>query len=256
MINKELLTIVETIQIAKETIKMRLQGSEKIKHAKPGQFVHIKVGNEGSHMLRRPISIADVNQDQQIVTIIFKVIGSGTDHLSKCHVGDVIDGLIPCGTSYPIEQITMDKALLIGGGIGVPPLYYLAKQIKEQGVEVTSILGFQSSEHVFYQSEFAELGKCHIVTNDGTHGFQGFVTDVIDQLDPTFDYYFSCGPTPMLKAVSSKLQDRNGYISIEQRMGCGIGACYACVVPTNDGSNGFKKICKDGPVFEANEVVL
>lgn len=256
MINKELLTVVTKQWIAKDTVEMKLKGSESVGQAKPGQFVHIKIGNHSTNLLRRPISIADVDHNTQVVTIIFKVIGSGTDQLSDCTVGESLDVLVPCGTSYPIEDLSIKKALLVGGGIGVPPLYYLGKKLREKGIKVTSILGFQTGDNVFYESEFAALGETIIVTDDGTKGQQGFVTDVLENLETPFDKYFSCGPTGMLKAVSKKLEDRSGYISIEQRMGCGVGACYACVVPINDGTNGFKKICKDGPVFRANEVVL
>nr|WP_255639803.1 dihydroorotate dehydrogenase electron transfer subunit [Aquibacillus saliphilus] len=251
-----MMTIVAKDDIAKDTIEMKLLGSVNLNSAEPGQFVHINVGNSTSNMLRRPISIADVNKDQQTITIIFKVIGSGTDQLRKCVIGDDLDVLVPCGKGYPIDNLPATRALLIGGGIGVPPLYYLAKQLHEKGVEVTSILGFQTKDNVFYHSEFEEFGSCHIVTDDGSYGFKGYVTDVLDNENIDFDYFFSCGPTGMLKAVSNKLEHKKGYISIEQRMGCGIGACYACVVPTNDQSGGFKKICKDGPVFRVNEVVL
>ncbi|MCT2538032.1 dihydroorotate dehydrogenase electron transfer subunit [Aquibacillus koreensis] len=255
MINKEWMTIVAKEQIAKDTIEMTLSGSAVIDTAEPGQFVHINVGTNNTNLLRRPISIADVNKKEQTITIIFKIIGTGTDQLSKYTVGQELDVLVPCGQGYPISKVTMKKALVIGGGIGVPPLYYLAKQLQQKGIEVTAVIGFQSEEHVFYESKFSEIGSCHVVTDDGSYGFKGYVTDVLDQVDIAYDYYFSCGPTGMLKAVSKKLEDKKGYISIEQRMGCGIGACYACVVPTSE-PNGFKKICKDGPVFEAKEVVL
>nr|WP_240795425.1 dihydroorotate dehydrogenase electron transfer subunit [Aquibacillus halophilus] len=250
------MTIVKKEQIAKDTIEMQICGTSIVSSAEPGQFVHINVGDGNSNLLRRPISIADVNKGEQMITIIFKVIGSGTDQLSRCIVGEELDVLVPCGKGYPIKSLSITKALLIGGGIGVPPLYYLAKQLQEKGVEVTSILGFQTKENVFYQSEFEQFGPCHIVTDDGSYGFKGYVTDLLDKESVEFDYFFSCGPTGMLKAVSKRLENHKGYVSIEQRMGCGIGACYACVVPTCDESNGFKKICKDGPVFRVNEVVL
>nr|WP_204499815.1 dihydroorotate dehydrogenase electron transfer subunit [Aquibacillus albus] len=250
-----MMTIIDKKTIAKDTIEMRLAGGAIVRTIEPGQFVHINVGNQGSHMLRRPISIADINESDESITIIFKVIGSGTEDLQSYQIGQELDVLLPCGSGYPIKEINVKKALLVGGGIGVPPLYYLGKKLKENGVEVESVIGFQTKSSVFYEQQFAELGACHVVTDDGSYGWKGYVTDVIDQLD--FDYYFSCGPTGMLRAVSNKLENHKGFISIEQRMGCGIGACYACVVPTNDDEkNGFKKICKDGPVFRANEVVI
>ncbi|WP_407268024.1 dihydroorotate dehydrogenase electron transfer subunit [Radiobacillus sp. PE A8.2] len=253
---KQLMTIVSKATIAKDTIEMKLSIDPAVARiAQPGQFLHINVSEGYGHLLRRPISIADVNLQEASITIIFKVIGSGTDALQKRGIGQEIDALVPCGTSYPIESLALNKALLIGGGIGVPPLYFLAKKLKEQGVEVTAVIGFQSKDHVFYEQQFKEIGTVHVVTDDGSYGHKGYVTNVIDEQAIDFDYFFSCGPTGMLKAVSHKLQDYHGYISIEQRMGCGIGACYACVVPSTT-EPGFKKICKDGPVFKANEVVL
>ncbi|WP_186577695.1 dihydroorotate dehydrogenase electron transfer subunit [Aquibacillus kalidii] len=254
--NKTSVTIISKKIIAKETIELTFHAEGYVNQISPGQFIHINVGNGSSNLLRRPISIADVDVDSQIVTIIFKIVGVGTDQLSRTEVGDKLDILLPCGSGYPINQLELDRALIIGGGIGVPPLYYLAKQLNKQGVAVTAVIGFQSKDYVFYESKFKELGNCHVVTDDGSYGFKGFVTDLLNDTPIDYDYFFSCGPTGMLKAVSTQLKNRNGYISIEQRMGCGVGACYACVVPTNDGTNGFKKICKDGPVFQANEVVL
>lgn len=256
MINKLFLKVASKQTIAKDTVEMTLAGVRDVSSIEPGQFVHINVGEDSNHMLRRPISIADVDSTTGSITIIFKIIGSGTDLLSKVTVGEELDVLVPCGTGYPIDETPVRSALLIGGGIGVPPLYYLAKQLKSKGVQVTSIIGFQTKDAVFYESQFSELGDCYVVTDDGSYGDKGYVTNVIDNYEIDYDYYFSCGPTGMLRAVSNKLKDQNGFISIEQRMGCGIGACYACVVPTNDNTNGFKKICKDGPVFRANEVVI
>lgn len=256
MITKSNLKIEEVNEIALDTIEMKLKASVSLDEVEPGQFVHVRIGNDYAHQLRRPISIADLDKSNQIITIVFKVVGSGTEILALARVGEELDVLLPCGTGYPIDKLDVPKALLIGGGIGVPPLYYLAKQLIEKGTEVTAILGFQAKEHVFYEEKFKALGNCHIVTNDGSYGHQGFVTDVIDTESPEFDYYFSCGPTPMLRAVSTKLEGRNGYISLEERMGCGVGTCFACVIPTPGSATDYKKICSDGPVFEASEVAL
>ncbi|QDP40115.1 dihydroorotate dehydrogenase electron transfer subunit [Radiobacillus deserti] len=253
MIN-QMMTVVQKRTIAKDTVEMVLQGST-ISFVEPGQFVHIRIGTGFSHMLRRPISIANVDGQEQTITVIFKVIGQGTEELQNVSIGSSLDVLLGCGTSYPVQGLELRRALLIGGGIGVPPLYYLAKELRKKGVQVTSILGFQSKENVFYEEEFKNLGACHIVTDDGSYGWHGNVNTVIDSEQIPFDYFFSCGPLGMLRAVSTKLIGQPGYISIEERMGCGIGACYACVVPAKDGK-GFRKICKDGPVFPAGEVVL
>ncbi|UFU00968.1 dihydroorotate dehydrogenase electron transfer subunit [Radiobacillus kanasensis] len=253
MIN-QMMTVVQKRIIAKDTVEMVLQGGA-ISFVEPGQFVHIRIGSGFSHMLRRPISIADVDHIQETITIIFKIIGAGTEELQNVSTGTQLDTLLACGTSYPVQDLELKHALLIGGGIGVPPMYYLAKVLREKGVQVTSVLGFQTKEYVFYEENFKALGNCHIVTDDGSYGWKGNVNDVIDAQSIPFDYYFSCGPLGMLRAVSNKLEGQSGFISIEERMGCGIGACYACVVPTRDGS-GFRKICKDGPVFPAGEVLL
>ncbi|MFD2656291.1 dihydroorotate dehydrogenase electron transfer subunit [Gracilibacillus thailandensis] len=252
MITKQLLKINSHMQIAEDTFEVVVQ-SPLAKELKPGQFVHIALPN---HMLRRPVSVAGIDTQAETFTIIFKIFGEGTRELSKYQAGDTLDVILPCGTYYPIDQLAIDQALIVGGGIGVPPLYYLAKTLKENGVKVTSVLGFQSKDQIFYEEKFQVLGDTYIATNDGSYGTKGFVTDIIDEINPTFDYFFSCGPTPMLKAVSHQLAGYNGYISLEERMGCGVGTCYACVVPLKQDPKQSKKICKDGPVFSANEVIL
>ncbi|MGN8645077.1 dihydroorotate dehydrogenase electron transfer subunit [Gracilibacillus sp. HCP3S3_G5_1] len=252
MITKQQLKIKSHWQIANDTFEVVLE-SPLAKALKPGQFVHIALPN---HMLRRPVSVAGVNAEAEAFTIIFKIFGEGTRTLSKFQAGDSLDVILPCGSYYPIEQLKIDHALIVGGGIGVPPLYYLAKTLKEKGVQVTSILGFQSKDQIFYEEKFLSLGDTYIATNDGSYGTKGFVTDIIRDVNPSFDYFFSCGPTPMLKAVANQLDGHKGYISLEERMGCGVGTCYACVVPLKDDPKKSKKICKDGPVFAANEVIL
>ncbi|RCW70775.1 dihydroorotate dehydrogenase electron transfer subunit [Saliterribacillus persicus] len=252
MINKQALKVLSIKNIAYQTYEMVLKSDTEL-NLKPGQFIHIAVKG---FMLRRPISIADVNEIDRSFTVIFKIFGDGTEALSNYHVGAEVDALMPLGTSYPIESLNIKQALLVGGGIGIPPLYYLGKKLKEKGVEVTSVLGYQSKEHVFYEDKFRELGETFVTTDDGSYGHSGFVTDVIRDSNLSFETYFSCGPTPMLQAVTSLLKDENGYISLEERMGCGVGTCYACVIPLKNNPNKSKKICKDGPVFDANEVLL
>ncbi|MFB1049634.1 dihydroorotate dehydrogenase electron transfer subunit [Paraliobacillus sp. JSM ZJ581] len=254
MIRKANLTIIDNEKIAESTFLLHVLSEESTLDIKPGQFIHIKIGQDHTHVLRRPISIADVDHANKIIKIIFKTVGEGTSYLSQQKVGEKIDALLPCGSSYPIDNLTMNRALLIGGGIGVPPLYYLAKQLVNKGVSVTSILGFQTASHVFFEQEFKALGEVCVATNDGSYGHGGFVTDVYQAIKPSFDYYFSCGPTPMLKGITRDLKEHKGYISLEERMGCGVGACFACVIPSSDG--GYKKICQQGPVFNANEVIL
>lgn len=252
MIRKERMKLVHVEQIAKETIEMVLENKYISENAVPGQFLHIAVAG---HTLRRPISITVVDPEAHTVTILFKVIGDGTKALAAYQAGMSIDVLGPGGNGFPIEKIAATPtALLVGGGIGVPPVYFLAKTLKDLGVNVISVIGFQSKDYVFYEEQFKQLGDTYVVTNDGSYGAEGFVTDVIDQVGE-FDRYFSCGPSPMLQAVSKKLAGKEGYLSFEERMGCGVGACFACVIPA-DNEKGYLKICQDGPVFNAQEVVL
>lgn len=236
--------------IALDTIEMTLINEYVAKTAIPGQFLHLSVD---SHTLRRPISIANTDHKNKEITILFKIVGDGTKQLATYKPGMSIDALGPSGNGFSYDG-TSNSVLLVGGGIGIPPLYNLGKALNNQGINVTAVLGFQSKEHVFYEANFRELGKTYVVTNDGTYGHQGFVTSVMDQIED-FDTYYSCGPIPMLQAVTKHLHNHSGYISLEERMGCGVGACFACVIPT-DNRGGYKKICKDGPVFAADEVIL
>lgn len=252
MIKKVSLKVISSEYIAKDTVEMVLKSKYISEQAVAGQFVHISVVG---HTLRRPISIAAVDRNNETITILFKVIGSGTLALANYPVGSNVDVLGPSGNGFPIDQLsTNDTVLLIGGGIGVPPLYYLATVLKERGVNVQSIIGFQSEAYVFYEAAFKAIGETYVVTNDGTYGHKGFVTDVVDKIAP-FETYYSCGPAPMLQAVTRTFPNKTGYLSFEERMGCGVGACLACVIETNDKA-GYKKICQDGPVFQANEVKI
>ncbi|RDW17902.1 dihydroorotate dehydrogenase electron transfer subunit [Oceanobacillus chungangensis] len=251
MIKKEKLQIIGTKQIAKDTIEMKLENIHISETAVPGQFLHILI--EG-HTLGRPISIADIDKENHLVTILFKVIGSGTKRLAAYSVGQQINALGPSGNGFPLRQEAKETVLLIGGGIGVPPMYYLGKQLAAQNVNAIAILGFQTAENVFYEDKFKEIAETYIVTDDGSYGNKGLVTDLLDKVGD-FDCYYTCGPLPMIQAVTSKLSGKRGYISLEERMGCGVGACLACMIPANNES-GYKKICSDGPVFLAEEVTI
>lgn len=251
MIKKENMIIVSNNVIAKDTVEMVLKNSSISENAIPGQFLHLFVNG---HTLRRPISIADVDKENETVTILFKKLGSGTEELSGYQVGEILNVLGPSGNGFVIETEGIHTVLLIGGGIGVPPMYYLGKSLAKQKINVISVLGFQSKEHVFYEEKFQQFSDTFVVTDDGSYGDKGFVTTIISKVGD-FDRFYSCGPLPMLKAITDKLSDKEGYISLEERMGCGVGACFACVVPTNS-EKGYKKICSDGPVFAAGEVIL
>lgn len=259
MIKKELCQIVSQAEIAKHIFKLTLQGELVREMNEPGQFVHLKVSDKVEPLLRRPISISDINKDENQFTMIYRAEGRGTAVLSEKKPGDFVDVLGPLGNGFPIEAAsTGETALLVGGGIGVPPLYELSKQLVKRGVKVIHVLGFQSENVVFYDREFTELGETYVATVDGSYGTKGFVTNIIEDRKLRFDVLYSCGPTPMLKALENNYKDKKLYLSLEERMGCGIGACFACVCRTGDDPTGhtYKKVCSDGPVFKAGEVLL
>lgn len=243
--------IIEITTIAFETIEMVLRSSYISQVAAPGQFLHISV--EGQ-TLRRPISIASVNKQLETVTIIFKIVGIGTKKLATYKVGETINVLGPNGNGFDYDGKNNSTILLIGGGVGIPPLHFLGQVLAKQNVNIISILGYQTASHVFYEEQFKKFSSTYIITNDGTVGRKGFVTDHLE-LVKHFDYYYSVGPLPMLQAVTKQLSKKNGFISLEEHMGCGVGACFACVIKASKKDSYFK-ICLDGPVFDAREVKL
>lgn len=259
MIKKEQMKVVSHIQIAEDIFELTIAGALVQEMGEPGQFVHVKVRDGIDPLLRRPISIANINLEAGECTLIYRKEGLGTRVLSEKNIDQSVDVLGPLGNGFPVDEAERGQtALLVGGGIGVPPLYELSKQLVKKGVDVIHVLGFQTKSAVFYEDKFNELGKTYIATVDGSVGTKGFVTDVITTNRITFDTLYSCGPTPMLKALENAYPDRNGYISLEERMGCGIGACFACVCHLQNDPDGssYKKVCSDGPVFKVGEVVL
>ena len=239
--------ILSNQKIAKDTYRMEIQANI-AKDMKPGQFVNVQV--EG-YMLRRPISICSVEEKNSFV-IIYKTVGDGTKRLSKMRRQEIIDVFGPLGSSYPIHE-DEKEVLLIGGGVGVPPLYELAKQYRKLDTKVYVVLGFNDADSVFYENEFERLG-CEVViaTMDGSYGVKGTVMDAIDAKNITCDFTCSCGPRPMLKAVEARYT--RGYMSFESRMACGIGACMACVAKDKKEENMYHRICKEGPVFPIGKV--
>ncbi|UTR04829.1 dihydroorotate dehydrogenase electron transfer subunit [Alkalihalobacillus sp. LMS6] len=252
------LTVVEQTLLAKDSYQLVLQGETVAQMTQPGQFLHVRVGHSEDLLLRRPISIADVDVNKQQVTMIYRASGEGTSRLSHYENGKTLNVMGPLGKGFPVEEAqTGDVALLVGGGIGVPPLYYLAKQLVKKGVRVISVLGFASKQDVFYEEAFKALGDVYVTTVDGSHGVHGFVTNAIDECELKCDVLYACGPTPMLKVMSERYRNQKAFISLEERMGCGIGACFACVCAVEDGdAHEYRKICSDGPVFPVGEVVL
>lgn len=257
---REDMTVVSHREIADGIFELKLQGGIAAQIASPGQFVHIRVAGASDSvapLLRRPVSICSADSDLRQLTLIYRRLGMGTKLLTKAAPGDEIDVLGPLGHGYPVDVVSKGgRALIIGGGVGVPPLYGLSQALSARGAHVMHILGFRSAKDVFYENEFSGLGDTTIVTEDGTAGCQGLVTDVLDQFP--FDTAFACGPLPMLKAVQNRVAGRPLYLSLEQRMGCGVGACLACAIRTTDPSDtkGYRRVCCDGPVFKAGEVEL
>lgn len=229
--------------IAKDIYKMVLCGDTSDITA-PGQFINIKI--EG-YYLRRPISICDY--DDKTITIIYKVVGKGTEEMSKMPVGLKLDILVALGNGFDTSK-SGENPVLIGGGVGVPPMFNLCKKLITENKKVSVILGFNSKDDVFYEEEFKALGATvYVTTADGSYGKKGFVTDVLCDLD--YSYFYTCGPLPMFKAIEN-IAKGSGQYSFEERMGCGFGACMGCSCKTK-----YKniRICKDGPVLESEVIV-
>ncbi len=234
--------------IASDTYKMVIE-SAYTKDIKPGQFMNLKVNG---FILRRPISINSIEDDSY--TIIYKVVGDGTQALSTMQSLDRIDVLGPLGSDFPLHE-DKDQFLLVGGGVGVPPLYEVAKRYKAMQKDVVVVLGFNDKDAVFYEAEFKALGcPVYIATMDGSYGVKGTVLDAITQYEITNDFLYSCGPMPMLRALENAYT--KGYTSFEARMACGIGACMGCVCKDKTDSDIYYRICKEGPVFEVGKVGL
>ncbi len=235
--------ILENTALTESVFKMVLRGDVSAITA-PGQFVNIQLDGL---FLRRPISVCDLGENT--LTIIYKAVGKGTEQMSRMHPGEKLDVLTGLGNGYDLT-VAGKRPVLLGGGVGVPPMYLLAKELLAQGKRVTVILGFNTESEIFYEKEFMALGADVIVTTvDGSRGIQGFVTDALKMLDYT--YFYTCGPEPMLKAVY-KASTTSGQMSFEKRMGCGFGACMGCSCKT---LTGYKRICKEGPVMQKEEIL-
>ena len=237
-----LFEIIENQPIAHDIFRMRLVGDAHGISA-PGQFVNIAL--EGC-FLRRPISVSDY--DDHGLTLIYKVVGRGTEKMSTLHVGEMLDVMLPLGNGFTVAS--HQHPLVVGGGVGIAPLYALTKRLGN----ATVVLGVRSKEDLFFEREFSALGaKVFIATEDGTLGTKGFVTDAIRENAINFDYFYTCGPMPMMKALAAMMRPTtSGQLSFEERMGCGFGACMGCSLQMLSGS---KRVCKDGPVFNMEDVI-
>ncbi len=244
MLKQDIYEIISNKLIAKNTYEMVLSGDTSAFCA-PGQFLNIKL--DGFY-LRRPISVCDY--DEKTVTIIYKVVGAGTQVMAKMQKGEKLDILTGLGNGFDTSK-SGEKPIVIGGGAGVPPMFNLAKKLISEGKEVTAILGFNGADEIFYKDEFEKIGaKVIVATVDGSVGVKGFVTDAINTLSD-YTYFYTCGPEPMLKAIYNTTKT-SGQLSFEERMGCGFGACMGCSCKTKYGN---KRICKDGPVLVKEEII-
>ena len=239
---QQILKITENTSVTDSVYTMKLEG-QGLEEQKPGQFVNIRLGGL---YLRRPISVCDSEAGK--LTIVYKTVGKGTEQMSRLQPGETLDVLTGLGNGYDLTKAG-DRPLLLGGGVGVPPLYMLARKLREQGKAVTVILGFNRQEEVFGMTDFRRIGCAVTVTTvDGSCGTKGFVTDAMPE---DYSYFYTCGPEPMLKAVYRKTKT-SGQFSFEERMGCGFGACMGCSCKT---ITGYKRICREGPVLEKEEIL-
>ena len=239
---QEILTITENSPVTESVWRMRL-GAPGLEEQKPGGFVNIRL--DGLY-LRRPISVFDSEPGR--LTILYKVVGRGTEQMKELEPGAQLDVLTGLGNGYDLSKAG-DRPLLLGGGVGVPPLYLLAKKLRAEGKTVTAVLGFNTAAEVFAEEEFRALGcSVTVTTADGSYGVKGFVTDALPQ---EYSYFYTCGPEPMLRAVYRAVKT-SGQFSFEERMGCGFGACMGCSCKT---ITGYKRICREGPVLEKEEIM-
>ena len=239
---QQILRVTENIRTAENVYKMVLENPE-LEEQKPGQFINIRI--DGLY-LRRPISVCE--SDPGNVVIIYKVVGKGTEQLSRIRKREYLDVLTGLGNGYDLSKAG-DHPLLLGGGVGVPPLIKLARMLRDAGKEVQAVLGFNTKAEVFGEGAFQEMDcKTTVTTVDGSYGVKGFVTDALPE---DYSYFYTCGPEPMLRAVY-KATCTSGQFSFEERMGCGFGACMGCSCKT---ITGYKRICREGPVLEKEEIL-
>ena len=252
----EVMRVVSQEEIAPAIFKLVLQG-EMVEAMKAGQFLHLRVPDD-AHLLRRPISISSIDKPNNQCHLIYRIEGSGTAIFSSLKQGDSLDVMGPQGNGFELSELdNHSKVLLVGGGIGVPPLLEVAKQLHERGVEITTVLGFATKNAVILDDELAKYSQVFVTTDDGSYGIKGNVSVVINELDSEFDAIYSCGAPGMMKYINQTFYDHpRAYLSLESRMACGMGACYACVLKVPDSETVSQRVCEDGPVFKTGTVVL
>lgn len=247
--------VLKNQQLTKDIFSLHLGGEFPYEKAHAGQFVDLLIGDGKTHPLRRPISIASCNVGEQSLTLIHRVVGDGTLWLSELEVGEEVDVLGPLGSGFPLAD-EQSEVLIVGGGVGIPPLYELAKQLSKLNCKIDVVLGYRNNSDLFLVEEFEKLGNVTICTEDGSEGVKGFVTESL-AAGGSWTTLYSCGPLPMLRALKAHFVDEDiiGYVSLEERMACGVGACYGCTVQTRDKA-ATKRVCKEGPVFNWEEIYL
>ncbi len=252
----ENMRVIAQEEIAPAIFELVLEG-EMVEAMKAGQFLHLRVPDD-AHLLRRPISISSIDKVKKQCHLIYRIEGSGTTIFSTLKSGESIDVMGPQGNGFDLSELdNHSKVLLVGGGIGVPPLLEVAKQLYERGVEITTVLGFASKNAVILEDELAQYSQVFVTTDDGSYGIKGNVSAVISECDTEFNAIYSCGAPGMMKYINQTFHDHpRAYLSLESRMACGMGACYACVLKVPDSETVSQRVCEDGPVFKTGTVVL
>lgn len=249
---KHTLTVTSQRQLTDTVFELELEAPQ-FEGFTPGQFAFLDLG--GSYSLARPFSIADGSKG--MCTIVYKRVGAGTEAMTSLQLGAKLTGMLPLGTGFEIDHLSTEmRVVLVGGGVGIPPLFALAKVLRGRGIDVCVVIGFATTSERFYEARFVELGcDVRVYTNEGSYGRKGLVTDGVTALlqEDAHDVLYTCGPHGMMKAVQA-LWKKEGYAALEGRMACGIGACLSCVQPLHDGDS--KRICCDGPAFALQEVAL
>ena len=255
-IRLETMKVVAQEEIAPAIYELVLEG-EMVEAMRAGQFLHLRVPDD-AHLLRRPISISSIDKVKKQCHLIYRIEGSGTSIFSTLKAGDSLDVMGPQGNGFDLSDLDQcSRVLLVGGGIGVPPLLEVAKQLHERGVEITTVLGFSNRNAVILDDELAKYGQVYVTTDDGSYGIKGNVYVVINEFDSEFDAIYSCGAPGMMKYINQTFHDHpRAYLSLESRMACGMGACYACVLKVPDSETVSQRVCEDGPVFKTGTVVL
>ena len=255
-IRLETMKVVAQEEIAPAIYELVLEG-EMVEAMRAGQFLHLRVPDD-AHLLRRPISISSIDKVKKQCHLIYRIEGSGTSIFSTLKAGDSLDVMGPQGNGFDLSDLDQrSRVLLVGGGIGVPPLLEVARQLYESGVEITTFLGFATKDAVILEDELAKYSKVFVTTDDGSYGIKGNVSVVIKELDSEFDAVYSCGAPGMMKYINQTFNDHpRAYLSLESRMACGMGACYACVLKVPDNETVSQRVCEDGPVFKTGTVVL